>query len=376
MKKLLALLLILLSISIAEASVASININWQLSSSVVRPSSVATILLTISNPGIELTNVVIKATPGPYITLTGGDKIELGALPSAASSQIAFSIKIDDNALSTSSYVYLKAQYYASSSSYEKDLYIPITIIRDPILEIVNVKFNDTVEPGKTFLLSFDISNKGDSAAKDLKIRLNKTSLFTTPDSAGEFVLSELRPLESISLKFLITLSPGAEVGIESIPLILSYFDDIKTNNYTEAKSIGLKITGSIDFVVTVNSYNNFFYGRSGEVSISIANRGSSPAEYLSARAYSDFGSKEFYIGSLDADDSETIELPQDLSRASDKYPVYVKLDYKDKFENEYSVEKTLEVVPSNAPIDYNIVFIISAVVLVIVYWLYRKRKK
>jgi hypothetical protein len=224
-------------------------------------------------------------------------------------------------------------------------------------------------------LLSFDVSNKGDATSRDIKVKLNKTSLFTTPDSTGEIIINELKSLESKNLNFLITISPDANIGIESIPIILSYYDNTKTNNYTETKNIGLKISGNIDFIVTVSSYKNFYYGRSGEVLISVANRGLAPAEYLSVKARSDLGSNEFYVGKLDSDDSETIELAQDLSKASGKYLIYLTLNYKDRFDNSYSVEKTVEAVPANAPLDYNM-FIIIVPVLAIAYWFYRKRKK
>ena len=113
-----------------------------------------------------------------------------------------------------------------------------------------------------------------------------------------------------------------------------------------------------------------------GEVSIYIANRGLASAEYISVYAKSDFGSKEFYIGSLDSDDSETIDLPQNLAKASGKYPIHLTLNYRDKFDNDYSFEKTVEVMPTNAPLDYTTILIVIVVLAIIVYWIYKKRKK
>jgi len=374
MKKIILAILFLFLIGVAEAAI-SLNVSWQLSSSTVRPGGNSIIYLTLTNPGVDLTNVIITSTAGPYVKIISGSKIELGDISSTSSQQASISVTINESAETTVSYVYLDVAYYYSNSQYKKTFYIPLTIKRDPVLEISNIEFNDTVEPGKTFLLSFDISNKGDSNARELRIELNKTTLFTTPGLTGEIIINELKSLESKNLNFLITINPDADIGIESIPITLSYYDDTKTNNYTESKNIGLKISGNIDFIVTVNSYKNFYYGHVGEVSVSLSNRGLAPAEYISVNAYSDFGSKEFYIGSLDPDDSETINLPQDLSKASEKYPIHLTLEYKDKFDNEYSLEKTVEVMPTNAPIDYNI-FLILIAVLVVVYWFYRRRKK
>lgn len=342
---------------------------------VVRSGGSVVIYLTATNPGLDLSGVVITATPGPNLQLISGNKIELGDMPATTTQQSSISVRVDENAKSSVSYVYLEATYYYSTSEYKKTFYIPITIKKEPILEIANVKFNDTAEPGKTILLSFDIFNKGDSTARDLNIKLSGASLFTTLASTGEAIISELNPSDSKTLNFLITINPETSIGIESIPVILSYYDDTKSNNYTETKNIGLKISGKADFIITINSFNNLYYGRAGKVTISIANRGTASAEYISVNAKSDFGSKEFYIGSLDPDDSETIELPQDLTKSSDKYPIYLTLNYRDKFDNNYSFEKIVEAAPTNAPMDYNIV-IIFVVILIVAYWLYRRRKK
>ncbi len=376
MKKIMILILFLILIGIAEAVNISLTVSWQLSSSTVRPGGDLIIYLTVTNPGLDLTGVVLTATAGPYVKLTSGGKIELGDMPATTSQQSSISVRVDEDAEATTSYVYLEAKYYYSNSEYKKTFYVPIIIKKDPILEIVNVNFNDTIEPGKTFLLSFDISNKGDSTARDIKVKLNKTTLFTTPGSTGEIIINELGPLKYESLDFLITINPDADIGIETIPVILSYYDNTKANNYTETKKIGLKVSGDVDFVVTIDSYNNFYYGRTGEVSISISNRGLASAEYIQVIASSDFGSKEFYIGSLDSDDSETIDLPQDLTRASGKYSIHLNLHYKDKYDNEYSFEKTVEVIPTNAPIDYTTILIVIVVLAIIVYWIYKKRKK
>jgi len=376
MKKIILIILFLLLVGIAEAVNISLTVSWQLSSSTVRPGGDLIIYLTVTNPGLDLSGVVLTATAGPYIKLTSGNKIELGDMPATTSQQSSISIKANQDAEASISYVYLEAKYYYSNSEYKKTFYIPITIKKDPILEIVNVKFNDTVEPGKTFLLSFDISNKGDSTARDIKVKLNKTTLFTTLGSTGEIIINEIGPSKYQSLDFLITINPDADIGIETIPINLSYYDNTKANSYTETKKIGLKISGDVDFIVTIDSYNNFYYGRVGEVSIYIANRGLASAEFIQVITNSDFGSKEFYIGSLDSDDSETIDLLQDLTKASGKYPIHLTLHYKDIYDNEYSFEKTIEVIPTNAPLDSTTILIVAVVLIVIVYWIYKKRKK
>jgi hypothetical protein len=376
MKKIfLPLIFFLLFVCLVEAAIVSLNVSWQLSVETLRPGGDATISLTFTNAGTsDITSVVATPIAGEYIKITSG-KIDLGGVPATTSHQGAISIKVDEDAISTTSYVFLEVDYYTGTSSYEKSFYIPITIRRKPILEIRNVEYSDSVEPGKTVILSFDIFNSGDGPAKDLKIILNKTDLFTTPGSSGEVVIDNLDSSGYNHLEFSITIDPDASIGIDSIPAKFSYYDETKTNVYSETKNIGIRISGTIEFVTTFEPGENFYYGNIGKAEITISNSGSGSAEYVTIKANSDYGSKEFYIGSLDSDDSETIEFIQDLRSVSSKYPITLEISYKDKFQNSYAITKIVEVVPGNAPFNYTIIIVV-VVILIVGIWYYRKRKK
>ena len=369
------ILIFLLCIAVAEAAVSTINVSWQVSPSTLRPSSIATISLSVSNPSSDLTNVVINSLPGPYVKITSGNKIELGSLPSLGSAQASISVMVDENAPSINSYIYVEVDYYTSStSSSKKSFYIPLTIVREPIIQIKNVNFSSEPEPGKTINLSFDLKNEGLGIAKDIIVSLVPNSNFLVPGSSEVF-LSNLNNLETKTITFPLTISPDASVGTSSISVKITYYDEIRSSSYNQTKEIGLKISGNIDFITTVSSYNNFYYGNLGKVLIAIANRGTAPASFVTVKASSEYGSKEFYIGSLDSDDSETIELPQDLTKAKGKYVINLLINYRDKFDNSYSVEKFVEVIPENAPFNYNFIFVL-VFVLAFAYLFYRKRKK
>jgi hypothetical protein len=375
MKKILFLVSFLLIIGLAEAANVALSVTWQLSSSVVRPGSDFAVYITVTNPGLDVTGVTLTASPGPYLKLTSGNKIELGDVPATNSQQTSITAKADDNAVSAISYIYMEAKYYYGNTEYKRTFYVPITIRRDPLLEIRNIQFSDSVEPGKTIIMTFDIFNAGDMAASDLSVKLNSTNLFITPESSGEKVIGRVDPSQTQTINFPLTINPEADIGIENIPVFLTYYDDTKTNNYTQIKNIGLKITGSAEFVISIDSYNSLYYGRMGEVKIYIANKGTAPADYISVDAKSEFGSKSFYIGSLSPDDSETMQLPQTLTTAFGKYPIHLVLSYRDRFGDSYTFEKDLEAVPSSAPFDFSVIILII-VALLVAYWLYRRRKK
>ncbi|MDD5416765.1 MAG: hypothetical protein PHU12_02190, partial [Candidatus Aenigmarchaeota archaeon] len=108
-----------------------------------------------------------------------------------------------------------------------------------------------------------------------------------------------------------------------------------------------------------------------GNTVISIANRGTAPAEYLSVKARAGNLEKEYYIGSLDSGDYETINFPKS---GIGKYDLNLTLQYRDKFNNDYIEEKMIVVSPTIG-MSPTLVIVLLAV-FVGVFWYYNKYKK
>ncbi|MDD5416749.1 MAG: hypothetical protein PHU12_02110, partial [Candidatus Aenigmarchaeota archaeon] len=232
MKKmiLVSIVFLMLFASMAYAA-ASLDVSWQAATDTLRPGSETSISLTVTNTGTtDLTNVVITPSGGPYIITTSG-KIELGGIPAGGSNQGSVSIRADSTAESRTSYVYLKVEYYTGTASNVKSFTIPIYIRREPILQIVNVNYDDVISPGKTITINFDIKNSGLGPAKDLIISLDQSSkVFTIPESAGELVIDTVGQDDVKTVGFVITIDPEADVGINSVPVVLKYYDETKSN--------------------------------------------------------------------------------------------------------------------------------------------------
>ena len=375
MKKIIILLITgLLLVSVAEAA-PSLSVGWSLSTQTLQPDSRTILTMTFTNAGLtEITNVFVEAKPGPYLNSVSDTTTELGAIASASSQQSSIILEADDNAMTADSFVILDITYYSGTSKYSKSVYVPIQIRRYPILQIDNVNYDTAVEPGKSVILSFDIRNVGEGSAKYLKISLGQSAVFSLKGSGGEVVIDSLDPFKGQNIEFPILIDPDASVGINSIPVTLSYQDEARIDNYTQTLNIGLTVTGNATFVA-VTSGNNFYYGTLGEAAITISNNGSGPAEFVTIKATSDYGSQEFYIGSLDVDDSDTIDLMQNLVGVSSSYPITLEISYRDKFQNSYSVTKTVQAVPSTAPTNYTLIIIVAFVAVAGI-WYYRKKKK
>ncbi len=132
-------------------------------------------------------------------------------------------------------------------------------------------------------------------------------------------------------------------------------------------------MTGDVDFVISLDE-TNLAYGSTGYVDIDIANRGTAAANFLSVMASSPYGENEFYIGELEADDEDAIELTQNLGGAYGPYDLDLTLTYKDNFNNEHVVERIVRVTPS--PPSFLIVGTVVLVIVVAGVWYWWKKKK
>lgn len=378
MKRIICILVALAVLSVPVFATEAITVGWSVSDEKVRPGGQTTIQLTLNNPSAASTPqfITLYVTSGPYLTVTPSSST-IASLGPGASQQTSLDVKVSENAVSTTSYVTVKATYTVSGTSRDTSVKIPIKIRRDPTLQIENITYGKNPEPGVSTTLSFDIVNSGQGPAEELKVVLNRTSALTSTDSTGEMIISRLGAGSRKHVEFPVTINPDAEPGIFSIPVTISYYDETKSDLSTETKYIGLTLAGSAKFLVTLDSTENFYTGRKGTASVSISNIGTAPAEFLVVKASSQFGEKEIYVGSLDPDDTEIVDIEQGLWGASDSYQLDLELSWKNKFGAEYSETEEIELVPEAAPIEISgtTIFLLLVVCGGAVWW-YKKRKK
>lgn len=356
-------------------AVGSLSVSYQLTNNRTNPGEENTILLAFSNPSTSAAyDIAASVSRGSYISVDK-NTISLGSIGPGSSQQTSIKFSVSSNAASVISFISLKVTYYRTAGEMETtDVYIPIIIGKEPILQIQNIK-NSTVEPGSSVLLSFDLANVGDSAAKDIKININQTKLVSK--YSNEVFMESLSGKSSKTVSFAITIDPKIEIGIYSLPISLAYSDGSKTGTYSSTKYIGLTISAPIDLITNLESSKNLYYGKIASLTVSIANRGKADAKFLTIKASSDYGSKEFYIGKLESDNQESIDIPQDLTKNKQSYKLNLEMKYNDDFGNDYVVNKLLDVIPTSAPIEIPFSTIITVVVLAAIgYWWLKRKKK
>lgn len=379
MKRLLVAIILLIFVvyfaSISLATTGSLSVAYQLTNNRTNPGEENTILLTFSNPSaVTVYDIQAAVSNGSYITMKE-NLIRLGSIGSGSSQQTGLKFSVGKDAVSMISYISLKVTYYRAAGEIQTtDVYIPITIGKEPILQIQNIK-NSTAEPGSTVLLSFDVANVGDSAAKDIRISINQTKLVSR--DSNEVFIESLPGKNSRTVSFTLTADPEINIGLYSLPVSLTYSDGTGTATYSATKHIGFTIAAPIELITTLESSKNLYYGKIATLTVSLANRGKADAKFLTVRASSDYGTKEFYIGKLESDDYETIDIPQDLTKNKESYKLSLELEYKDDFGNSYAVKKYLDVMPVAAPIEIPYTTVIGLIVLIAAgYWWLKRKKK
>jgi hypothetical protein len=342
----------------------------------IEPGSKANLLLTISNTGTEVATspqLVVKSS-----TYVSADiaVFNLPTISAAGSTQITIPITISSSAPEGTVALPFTVSYNVGSSAgtVSADNSASITITKRTILQIADVTYDKTIiQRGDTIRMTITLQNVGRGQVKDLVISLRNFTLPIVPASSDtEKFVGTLNQDEKASVNFDLVVSNNADVVTYSIPVSLSYYDDIGSV-HSETKYVGLKITGIPDFVVAIEKEENIYSGTRGTITVSIANIGTGPAKFLTAYATADDGDvnpKTNYVGNMDPDDTNTVPLDATPMKTGN-HQLTLHLSYKDSYNQDFTKDYPLEFTVGTTPIQISLPFqiLIVVAILVIIYW-------
>lgn len=378
--------------SLVFAVEGSLTITWQVLDATLRPGGETTVLLTLTNPStVGVRTIELFISSGPYIT-PSTSYLEIGGLGGGESQQTSLIVNVDSTAISTTSYIKIKATYYGDSTKKETIINIPIKIRRVPILQIEGVNYTPTlIEPGNTVNLSFDLINNGDGPAKDISIALNQIEKVFVTELEETFV-SEIKSGQKTQISFTLMIDPSVAIGTYSIPVSLEYLDETKTENYSSTKNIGLVIAGKYNFVITLESQSVVAQDTQGSATVKIANAGTQKARFLTVKvlpsdALIDISPKSIYIGNLKSDDYETGEFNFKVDKliSPGSYPLNLEIEYKDLYGQAYTETYEVDIKVSSTAefsqayqtrISWYIIGIVGLFAIVFIYYIYRRLRK
>lgn len=243
-------------------------------------------------------------------------------------------------------------QCYDSECSVSSDDAIEISVRKlYPVLEISEINFPDSIEPGDKTEVTVVLDNKGGSRLKDITVNLDLSGedIPIAPyGGSSEKIIQSIDGATKANATFDIIVDGDAESGTYKIPMSLSYYDN-SGNSYSKEDILGLVIGGQPSLKVGLEESDYFSEGSIGKVIFNVINIGASTSKFLNleilpTQEFEVVSTNELYLGNLDSDDYETADFMIKVKQVEgDILSIPVRLTYTDVNNNYFSEEKEVE---------------------------------
>lgn len=209
-------------------------------------------------------------------------------------------VKIDKDAVA-GEYT-LRVRYYVAGSGVYAYKDLQIDVKNTDSAEIISID-KTVLVPGQETPLEFTITNVGSAPLRDLRFNwLNSDNVVLPVGSDNTKYIKYIGVGESVNVEYKVIADTTATAGLYKLDLSLSYKDALSNSDKTITSIAGVYVGGGTDFDVT------FSESSGSEVSFSIANIGSNPANSVSViipeqRGWTVSGSSASIIGNLNVGD-------------------------------------------------------------------------
>lgn len=376
---LIALVLSIIAVStFASAAYGSLGITYTLLDSKVKPGQGSTITLAFSNAASGAAyNIRVYVTAGSFV-IPSSNYFTLGSIGPGASQTTTLNFNIDGSAVSGNSFITLDAKYNLEgvSGDQESVVTIPITIYREPILQLSNVAFNATkIKPDDIVQMSFNVGNVGTGAAKDVRVALQNSSVFAYVGS-NELYAASIPPSGSQVFSFLLQIGSGVSPGIYSIPLQLSYNYEDGKQNKTESKLAQMEIFGKAKPGISSIKSDPTLIKEGDFVSliVKVENTGTGDAKSVRVSIDSPLLKNQVSLGKIAADEDASAVFSFSTGGAGG-FPYNLTVDYEDDF-GKGSISETEKLTVYGKGADSMIYLAAIVVILIAGFLIYRRMKK
>ncbi|MBW2999446.1 COG1361 S-layer family protein [Candidatus Woesearchaeota archaeon] len=283
---------------------------------------------------------------------------------------------------------HLLANYDAKSGVYEPKFFlthegrvyfkdVKISVVGVPDLTITDVtKSSTVVKPGDNFTLGFSITNKGTGMAKNVRVSLNlNNSLIAQPDNT-EYI-SSIEIDESADTKFDLIVGKNAEVKVYNIPITLTSLDEMG-NTITSTETVNIEVIGSAKLnPAQISTTPPIVYsGQDFTLIVRVENSGKGDAKRSNAVLYMPFGeTSNSFMGIIEPGEDLPAVYMLKAGKAG-KYDYSMKIYYTDDL-GEHETTHSIQVYITKKPLNITLIFGLAiAVILVLAYFLFKKRRK
>lgn len=347
----------------------------------------------IENKGSDsVSNLILELVPAYPFELVSGESAvkDLGTLNGYQTDDdmkiIKFKVKVNDNASAGSYELDFKNYKEGSSVKTQKTIYVDVK--NQDSAEVIHID-KSTLIPGKETPLKFTINNMGTASLNDITFKWENSDKAILPvGSDNRKYIKSIPAGGSAELEYKVIADTSIDPGLYKLTLTLSY-TPVNGAEQVISTIAGVYVGGKTDFDIAFSDQS------AGEVSFTIANIGSNPANSVSVnvpeqRGWEVSGSSSSIIGNLNQGDYTIAS----YTMSGRTETINLEVAYTDTMGIRQLVKKTVKVGSSmnNTRIMHSMKsrtrgqqttnstnytwYLIGGIVLVVGYYYFRKYKK
>ncbi|MAH06774.1 hypothetical protein CMI38_00825 [Candidatus Pacearchaeota archaeon] len=271
-------------------------------------------------------------------------------------------------------------------------VFVSVTFLIDgtSALVIDSVSVANEIVPGGTSRVSIGLENDGNEDVEDVSVNLDLTDVPFAPfDSSSEYGIDEIREDKTKYAEFEIIALSNAKSDIYKIPVEIQYKD--LEDDETKIKRSLISVVVSSKPIIDVDVEGWYLKNGENDVSFRVTNKGLSDAKFLEinvegSRHASVLGSKSHYIGDVDSDDFDSVDVKIYFdNEIGDNVVIPVSVFYRDNLNNEYNeiANVRFKVYTQSRAVELGLVernntvgYVVGIVFVVILFYVYRKLRK
>ena len=269
-------------------------------------------------------------------------------LPIGQGSVLKYKVRVADNAVTGYNDLGFSCRSQGTDwVSVKMQVYVQV---QEAVLSISEVKTTpEEIKPGDKAVLSVKLENTGNSPIKDVSLELAFTDdqPFTAIGSSNVKRVALIEPKSVSEVSFDVLAYPNAAIKAYRIPLELAYYSANGTKQ-SRTDYAGILVEAKPELGVSLDSSTLYKAGAVGSIILRIVNKGIADAKFLEVNVQEAPGLKiisgeQTYVGALDSDDYQTIEIKAYAETDATEIRLPVAISFKDANNRAYS--ETSEVV-------------------------------
>ncbi|PIN73709.1 hypothetical protein COV20_05810 [Candidatus Woesearchaeota archaeon CG10_big_fil_rev_8_21_14_0_10_45_16] len=306
----------------------------------VEPGQVVKLRFQVANSGpVSDDDVIVKLKPQyPFSLYEGSEERNIGKVRSGSDTVVVeYDVKIDEDAVEKETQIELEVRMGTNVRVYNNEEFLVDIQTHDAVLDIVSIDAKQ-IPPGQPGEITFVVKNLADSLLKDIRFKLDfsdETLPLAPYQSSSERILNQLKSGFQDALTFNIIADPEATPGLYKVPLTIK-FNDERGENTTITDVLAVQVGEIPKLRAHIKRSTVMQSSKEGTVTLEIANAGTTDVKLLElwlllSEDYQLITPTDyFYIGDIDADDTESEDISIYVNGGVDTLHIPLRLQYYD----------------------------------------------